>query len=146
MTSIQEDSTTGYLFTFDGNTITWGSRLQSTVALSFAESEYMAMSSAVQEAIHLLQLLKDLGFKESEPTVIFEDNQGCIALSGNPVFHKRTKHIDIRFHFIRERVASGEIDIKYIPTEHQLADVLTKTLPKARTIKLPKLIMGDRDT
>lgn len=139
-------STTGYLFTFDGNAITWGSRLQPTVALSSAESEYMAMSSAVQEAIHLRQLLKDLGFEQRESTVIFEDNQGCIALSGNPVFHKRTKHIDIRFHFIRERVASGEVEIQYISTEHQLADVLTKTLPKARTIKLTKLIMGDRDT
>ena len=61
--------------------------------------------------------------------MIFEDNQGCIALSANPVFHKRTKHIDIRYHFIRERVASGEVELRYVPTAEQLADLLTKGLP-----------------
>jgi hypothetical protein len=81
-----------------------------------------------------------------EPTRIFEDNQGCIALSENPIFHKRTKHIDIRYHFIRERVASGEIELKYVATEHQLADLLTKALPSARTIILRNIIMGyERD-
>jgi len=101
----------------------------------------MALCSAVQEAIHLRQLFKDLGYAQNQPTIIYEDNQGCIALVGNPVFHKRTKHIDIRYHFIRERVASKEVEIQYMPTELQLADLLTKGLPKPRTQILRKAIM-----
>lgn len=102
----------------------------------------MALCSATQEAIHLRQLVKDLGHAQDEATVIFEDNAGCIALSENPVFHKRSKHIDIRYHFIRERVANNEIKVKYIPTEDQLADLLTKGLSKQRTLKLSTAIMG----
>ncbi len=102
----------------------------------------MAACAAVQEAIHLRQLLEDLGFKQDQATVVFEDNQGCIALSDNPVFHKRTKHIDIKYHFVRERVVSGEIKLKYVTTEHQLADLLTKGLAGPRTVMLRNRIMG----
>ena len=102
----------------------------------------MAACAAVQEAIHLRELMGDLGYKQDRATVIYEDNQGCIALSANPVFRKRTKHIDIRYHFIRERVTSGEVELRYIPTEEQLADLLTKGLPKPRTIMLRDRIMG----
>lgn len=137
-------STTGYLFMIDktGGAISWASKLQPTVALSSAEAEYMAACAAVQEAIHLRLLMHDLGFEQKEATVIYEDNQGCIALSDNPVFHKRTKHIDIRYHFIRERVTSKEIELKYVATEHQLADLLTKGLPKPRVIALRRPILG----
>jgi hypothetical protein len=89
--------------------------------------------------------MDDLGHALGAVT-IFEDNQGCIALSENPVFHKRTKHIDVRYHFIRERVANGEIKLTYIPTEHQLADLMTKALAKPRTIILRNAIMGCADT
>ena len=102
----------------------------------------MAACGAVQEAIHLRQLLNDLGYVQDKPTVIFEDNQGCIALTENPVFHRRTKHIDIRYHFIREKVASGEVVLKYVPTADQLADLLTKGLPKPRSMALRNVIMG----
>jgi hypothetical protein len=101
----------------------------------------MAISAAIQEAIHLRQLLRDLGFQQRSKTVIWEDNQGCIALSNNPVFHKRTKHIDIRYHFVRERIEAGDIEVKYLPTQLQLADLLTKGLGKHRTITLAKAIM-----
>ena len=135
-------STTGYLFMLDTGVVSWSSKLQPTVALSSAEAEYMAACAAVQEAIHLRQFLEDLGFPQVGATVIFEDNQGCIALSDNPVFHKRSKHIDIRYHFIRERAASGEIKLRYVATEHQLADLLTKGLAGPRTIALRSRIMG----
>lgn len=135
-------STTGYVFMLGTGALSWGSRLQATVALSSAEAEYMAACAAVQEAIHLRELMGDLGYKQDRATVIYEDNQGCIALSANPVFRKRTKHIDIRYHFIRERVTSGEVELRYIPTEEQLADLLTKGLPKPRTIMLRDRIMG----
>ena len=135
-------STTGYLFKLGGGAVSWASKLQPTVALSSAEAEYMAVCAAVQEAIHLRQLMKDIGYTQGQPTIIFEDNQGCIALSANPVFHRRTKHIDIRYHFIRERIASGEIELRYISTEHQLADILTKALPRLRINSLRHSILG----
>lgn len=135
-------STTGYLFMFDSGVISWASKLQPTVATSSSEAEYMAAASATSEAIHLRQLLEDLGFKQEGPTTIFEDNKGCIALSENPTFHKRTKHIAIKFHFIRDRIASGEIVLGYIPTEHQLADGLTKQLPGPKLREHRDLIMG----
>ena len=137
-------STTGYLFMIEetGGAISWASKLQPTVALSSAEAEYMAACAAVQEAIHLRLLMRGLGFEQKGATVIFEDNQGCIALSDNPVFHKRSKHIDIRYHFIRERVANKEITLKYVATEHQLADMLTKGLPKPRVNVLRSPVLG----
>ena len=121
------------------------SKLQPTVALSSAEAEYMAACAAVQEAIHLREFMSNIGYPQKEATTIFEDNQGCIALSGNPIFHKRTKHIDIRYHFIRERIVSKEVELKYIPTKNQLADLLTKGLQKPRTIELRNYIMGYRN-
>ena len=135
-------STTGFVFMMESGAVSWGSKLQPTVALSSAEAEYMAACGAVQEAIHLRQLLNDLGYVQDKPTVIFEDNQGCIALTENPVFHRRTKHIDIRYHFIREKVASGEVVLKYVPNADQLADLLTKGLPKPRTMALRKCNHG----
>lgn len=135
-------STTGYVFTFNNGVISWGSKLQPTVALSSSEAEYMALASATQEAIHLRQLLVDLNhIVIDRPTIIFEDNIGCIALSNNPVFHKRTKHIDIKYHFVREKVEDGVIEIRYLPTNQQLADILTKPLSKQRIILLSNAIM-----
>ena len=74
----------------------------------------------------------DLGLKQYEPTVIMEDNQACIARSNNPIMHKRTKHIDVRFHFVREKVESKEVELVHIPTQHQLAEILTKPLSNIR--------------
>ena len=102
----------------------------------------MAVCSAGQEAVHLRQLLTGLRFAPTSPTVIFEDNQGCIALSENPVHHKRTKHIDIRFHYTRDLVACGVIILKYISTADQLADLLTKALPAPRTQGLARRVLG----
>ena len=138
-------STTAYVFMLAGGSITWASKLQPTVALSSSEAEYMAVSAAVQDAIYMRQLLSDLGYPQDHPTVIFEDNQGCIALSENPVMHKRTKHIDMRHHFIRERVESKEIALQYVATEHQLADLLTKPLMRLRTIKMRDVILGYKE-
>jgi hypothetical protein len=102
----------------------------------------MAVAAAVQDAIYLRQLFNDLGFEQREPTVIYEDNQGCIALTENPVMHKRTKHIDIRHHFIREKVESKEIVLKYVATRDQLADMLTKPLKRPELERLRGVVMG----
>lgn len=135
-------STTAYVFMLAGGAVSWGSKLQPTVALSSAEAEYMAACSAVQEAVYMRRLLSGLGYQGDVPTIIYEDNQGCIALSENPVLHKRTKHIDIRYHFTREKVESGEVVLEYIPTEHQLADLLTKALLRHRVTSLRDQVMG----
>jgi hypothetical protein len=80
--------------------ISWASNKQSIVALSSTEAEYLAVTNAAKEAIWLRNLLTELGYRQHQPTPLFEDNQSCIALAKNPVFHARTKHFDIRVHFI----------------------------------------------
>lgn len=119
-------SRTGYLFKLDPSSgaISWRSKMQPTVATSSSEAEYMAACSATREATYLRRLLD----QKKETTTIFEDNQGCIALAKNPVHHERTKHIDIKWHFIREKVNDGTVVLKYLPTNAQAADCLTKNL------------------
>jgi hypothetical protein len=138
-------STTGYVFMMGGGAVSWGSKLQPTVALSSSEAEYMAASAAVQEAVYMRSLLGDLDMVQAEATKIYEDNQGCIALSENPVMHRRTKHIDIRFHFIRERVESGQVKLCYVPTGQQLADLLTKPLGRQQVTRLRERLMGQHE-
>ena len=123
-------STTGNLFVMAGGSISWTSKKQATVSLSTAEAEYIALSTATQEAIWLRRLLADLDAEQSGPTVIMGDNQGSIAIARNPVSHARTKHIDIRYHFIREAVQDGVIDLRFCPTSEMIADALTKPLPR----------------
>ena len=124
-------STSGNAFLLAGGAISWLSQKQQTVALSTCEAEYMALAVAAQEAIWLRRLLKDLQLIDTEePTEILEDNQGAIAMSKNPVGHKRTKHIDIKHHFIRETIQAGTIVLTYCPTKDMVADTFTKALPR----------------
>ena len=102
----------------------------------------MALTAAIQEAIFLRQLLESMGVKQSEPTMIFEDNQACIALSKNSLVNARSKHIDIKYHFNREKVESGEVVLKYCPSAEMIADVMTKPLPAPQHRALIKLMMG----
>jgi hypothetical protein len=83
-----------------------------------------------------------LGFEQQEPTIIHQDNQACIALANNPIYHKRTKHIDIRYHYTRERVESHDVALVHVPSERQLADLMTKPLGKQRLSMLRDMIMG----
>ena len=129
-------STTGYLFKFGNVPICWKSKRQPTVALSTAEAEYMALSMAVQTVIWIRKLLKDFYIASENPTIIYEDNQGCIAMAKNPVNHERTKHIDIRYNFVREKVEDKTIVVKYLETGEMLADILTKGLPREQHRKL----------
>ena len=126
--------------------ISWASKKQrqSVVALSSTEAEYIAASLASQKAVWLRSLLGDISFVQKEPTVIKEDNQGTIALSGNPKYHPRTKHIDIKYHFIRHKVEKKELVLEYCPTEQLLADLLAKSLGKTLFQRLRGL-MGVRD-
>lgn len=123
-------STSGNVFLLAKGAVSWLSKKQATVALSTAEAEYVALTTATQEAIWLRRLLTDVGKPLAEPVVINEDNQGAIAMAKNPVGHARTKHIDIRYHFVREGVQDGAIILKYVATDEMIADILTKPLPK----------------
>jgi hypothetical protein len=122
-------STTGYIFMCCGGPLSWESTKQKIVATSTAEAEYVALALAVKEAIWLRKLFHDLEL--TVPIIpLHEDNEACIKIAENPVFHRRTKHIDIRFHFTREHLELGHITIPHISTKDQLADILTKPLPR----------------
>ena len=121
-------STTGNLFMMSGGAISWLSRKQPVVALSTTEAEYVALSTAAQEAVWLRRLLSDIKATPGTPTIINEDNQGTIAIAGNPVSHSRTKHIDIKYHYVHEALSNGVIDLAYCPTEQMTADILTKPI------------------
>jgi hypothetical protein len=110
------------------NLIMWRSKKQMTTALSSTEAEYMALTETFKEVIWLEQLMGELGLKEKGPIPVYEDNQGCILLAKNPIILSRSKHIDIRHHFIREKVASGLIEIIHKPTKEMTADALTKAI------------------
>ena len=133
-------STTGYVFTLGGGAISWNSKRQATVALSTTEAEYMALSSATQEAIWLRSLLKDLDALQQQPTVIYEDNQACIAVVKNPTCHSRMKHIEIRHHFTREKVEAHEVVLQYLETSKMAADILTKAIAKPKFEELRDLM------
>ena len=129
-------STSGNLFLMSEAAVTWTSKKQPIVTLSTAEAEYVSLSTATQEATWIRYLLSDLHMSPQEPTTIMEDNQGAICIASNPVIHSRTKHINIRYHYVREAVGSKAIKIQYCPTEEMVADLLTKPLYKERFIKL----------
>jgi transposase InsO family protein len=120
-------STTGYVFIINNGAVSWTSHKQSTVALSTMEAEYMSLSDAAREVFARCQLFRGLNIIIPTP-VIYSDNQGAIAISENPTNYQRAKHIDIRYHFVRQAVQNNKIRIEYIPTNEQLADVLTKSL------------------
>lgn len=126
-------SCTGYVFIFSNAAITWKSTRQSTVALSSTESEYMALSSAVQEAIWLRQLCHELGYDMKGPTKFNCDNQSAILLAESDGYRQRSKHIDIRFHHIRDKIKNRQIDVQYLSTNDMVADSLTKAVSKEKT-------------
>jgi hypothetical protein len=116
------------LFQFGFSYDLWSSRKQGSIAQSTAEAEYIVASVASREAVWLRKLLSDLFSVELEPTVIHCDNQSCIKLSENPVFHDRSKHIEMRYHYVRDMVQKNILSIQYVPTTEQTADILTKPL------------------
>jgi hypothetical protein len=128
-------SRTGYLFRLNGHLVSWQSKLQPTVALSTCEAEYMALSSAVQESSFLLQLIASVGFHPIRTALIHQDNKGTLDLAKNPRIKSRTKHIDIKHHFLREKLASGQICLRFTPTADMQADILTKPLVVAEFLR-----------
>ena len=126
---IDRRSYTGFTFVLAGGSISWESRKQRTVALSSTEAEYMALSEAVKESLFLNRFLNEIGFSELSQVDLYCDNQGAAKLARNPVFHNKSKHIDIRYHFVQQSIKEYPIDLKYLRTEEMISDALTKGLP-----------------
>jgi len=134
---IDRKSTTGFLFKmFNQNLICWNKKNQNSVAASSTKAEYMALFEAVREALWLKSLLESVHIQFERPIKLYEDNQGCKSIANNPSCHKRSKHIDIKYHFTREQIENNVICIEYISTENQLADILTKPLLAPRFMDL----------
>ena len=124
-------STPGNLFLMAGGAVSCLSKKQAVVALSTSEVEYIALSLATQEAVSLRKLLAELNLP-NKPVMMMEDNQGAIAIAKNPIAHSRTKYIDIQYHYVREALQNGVINLQYCPTNEMVADLLTKPLSKGR--------------
>ena len=133
-------STTGHIFYLGENLITWCSQKQETVALSSCEAEFMAGTEAAKQAIWLQELLSEVTEQPCEKVVIKIDNQSAIALSKNPVFHGRSKHIHSRYHFIRECVEKGQVSVVHVSGDKQKADILTKALGRIKFVEMRCLI------
>ncbi|CAA7014800.1 unnamed protein product [Microthlaspi erraticum] len=131
-------STTGYVFSLGSAMFCWQSCKQQTVAQSTAEAEYIAVCAATNQAIWLQRLFEDFGLKFEEGIPILCDNKSAIAIGRNPVQHRRTKHIEIKYHFVREAEHKGLIQLEYCKGEDQLADILTKALSVSRFEELRK--------
>jgi len=121
-------STTVYCVFLGGNIVSWKSKKQNVVARSSAEAEYRAMTSLTCELIWVKQFLQEIGFCNIQPMKMYCDNQAAFHIASNPVFHERTKHIEIDCYFIREKLMTKEICTEFVGSNEQLADVLTKFL------------------
>src|SRR6202789_3115178 len=121
-----------YAFLLHGGAVSWTTKRQEIISLSTTESEYIAATYAAKEALWLRSLISQLFDTTLEATTLFSDNQSAIALTKDHQYHARTKHIDIRFHFIRWIVENGSIRLIYCPTDDMVADTLTKALPSPK--------------
>ena len=137
-------STSGYVFHMGSGAISWASKKQPIVALSTAEAEYVAATTTACQTIWMRRMLRSLCQEQTKGTVIFCDNSSAIALSKNYVFHKRTKHIDTKFHYIKELVNNGEIILEHCRTREQFADILAKPLGQ-KSFKFLRKCLGMTD-
>ena len=123
-----QTSVSGYVFLMNGAAIYWGSKKQNDVALSSTECK----AEAAREAIWLCNSLDELEYKQPQPTKLYGDNSGSLAIANNLQYHKKTKHFDTRNHYIRQRVQNGQVELEYCPTANMMAGVLTQALPKPK--------------
>ncbi|XP_048627671.1 uncharacterized protein LOC125596632 [Brassica napus] len=129
-------STSGYLVTFAGGAVAWQSRLQKCVALSTTEAEFIAAVEACKELLWMKNFCEEIGFKQ-EKYVLLCDSQSAICLGKNSTFHSKSKHIQRRYHWIRDVVASKEVELEKVHTDDNGADMMTKSLPRGKLETLP---------
>lgn len=130
--TLTRKSTTGFLVYLGNSVISWNSQKQSVVALSTTEAEYITASETVREIVWVRRLISEISFSKELNATLYMDNQSAIKLIKNPVFHKRSKYIDIRYHYIRDKYEQQDFLLEYINTNDQVADLLTKPLPRNR--------------
>ena len=123
-------STSGYRVFLDDNLNSWSSKRQPTLSRTSVEAEYRGVANVVSESCWIRNLLLELHYPIDKATLICCDNVSAIYLSGNPVQHQRTKHIEMDIHFVREKVARGEVRVLHVPSRYQIADIFTKGLPR----------------
>lgn len=121
-------STSGSLCQMFGSTISWSCRKQNVVAISTTESEYYALAEAIREVVWLKQLLADFNIPTKSEIPVMIDSQSCISMVTNEKFSNRTKYIDVRYHFVKDYVQKNVVKLKYVPTQENIADMLTKPL------------------
>jgi len=139
-------SQTGYAFLFGGAAVSWSTKLQDTVALSSTEAEYLALSVAVKEALYLRNLFREVHSARAPAVPMFEDNQSTIKQALNLQSSARTRHIDVRHHFLKQHVTNGDISLQYLPTDQQPADCLTKCLDRVKVSGFRQTLLGVRVT
>jgi len=122
----------GYAYILDGGAVSWASKKQELVTLSTTEAEYVAATHAAKEGVWLCRLVEEVFRPLAHPTPLHSDSQSAIALTKDGSYHARTKHIDIRYHFIRFVVDNGSLRLLYCPTEDMVANTLTKALPSVK--------------
>jgi hypothetical protein len=137
---IHRHSISGFVFFLGTGAIAWSSKKQPIVTVSSTESEYVALTLTAKELIWLWKLLSELNFLSNTATTLFCDNQDAFALSRDSTFHARTKHIDVRFYFIRQTIQNGHASVIYCPTNDMIADVFTKSLVHAKIQKFRDLL------
>ena len=125
-------STSAYVIKMGTGAVSWSSKLQSIVALSTTEAEYVSAVSAGSEAIWVRQLLTELGYKPSGPSTLHLDNQSAMQVAKNPEHYGRMKHLDLRYYWLRDEVEKGTLAIDYVPTDSMVADILTKSLARVK--------------
>ena len=133
-------STFGYVFMMGSTMICWSSRKQPIITLSIIEAEFVAASACACQEIWLRNILEEVHFKQQGPTLIYCDNSSTIKLSKNPIMHGRSKHIDVRFHFLRDLSKEGIIDLIYCKSEEQITNIMTKPLKLSAFQKLRNLL------
>ena len=137
--SVNRRSQTGYFIKLANGVFSWQSRQQKTVALSSTEAEYMALSDCSRQVVWIKMLFKEIGYKLGTLPVC-SDNQGAIFIGSNPVTERRSKHIDIRYHYVRDLVEQKEVAIFYIPSDDNPADLFTKNLGRVKFLKFRNLL------
>ncbi|KYN22489.1 Copia protein [Trachymyrmex cornetzi] len=137
---VDRKSTSGYIVKLFGNVIHWKSRKQKSVTKSSTAAEYVALSEAVSEILIIKELLCDFNVKLENPINVFEDNSGAVSIAKFGNFTKRSKYIEVHYHFINENYVNGIIDIVKVSSEKNLADILTKALGRVRFKKLRDLL------
>ena len=139
-------SYTGYAVFLGNSLVSWKCKKQTAVALSTAEAEYMAVSMTALEVIWLRNVLSDLGLPQQGPSVIYCDNRSCIHMANNDSTGPRTKHIAIKYHFIKDQIAAGNIVLQYVPSIDNIADFLTKPLVGERFVRMREELLLRRTT